>query len=57
VQLTSPEGCRALARGLFSTVPCAKVLRVQSAWLPGWVLPVAEGTLAAIGVLWYISAM
>jgi hypothetical protein len=36
----------------------AKVLLVQTRRLPGWVLPVAGGTLAVvIGVLWYTSAL
>jgi len=36
----------------------AKVLLVRTRRLPGWVLPVAGGTLAAVpGVLWYASAV
>jgi hypothetical protein len=34
------------------------VLLVQSRRLPGWVLPVAGGTLAVVvGVLWYTSSL
>ncbi|HLJ99136.1 MAG TPA: DUF6529 family protein [Streptosporangiaceae bacterium] len=36
----------------------AKVLAVHTRRLPGWLLPVAGGTLAiVIGVLWYTSAL
>ena len=36
----------------------AKVLLVQTRRLPGWVLPVAGGTLAVVvAVLWYTSAL
>ena len=59
VQLTS------LRVAVHSIVGCffygafvAKVLLVQSKRLPGWVLPVAGGTLAVVvGVLWYTSSL
>jgi hypothetical protein len=59
VQLTS------LRVGVHSLVGCflygafaAKVLLVRSRRLPGWVLPVAGGTLAVvIAVLWYTAAL
>lgn len=36
----------------------AKILTVRSRMLPGWALPIAGGLLvAAIGVLWYTSAL
>ena len=36
----------------------AKVLLVQTRWLPRWVLPVAGGMLAVVvEVLWYSSAL
>jgi hypothetical protein len=37
--------------------PGARVLAVHSRRLPGWVLPLAGGTLACSGVLWYTSAL
>ncbi len=59
VQLTSLRvAVHSLAGCFFYGAFAAKVLLVQSRRLPGWVLPVAGGTLAAvIGVLWYTSAL
>ena len=59
VQLTSLRvAVHSLAGCFFYGAFAAKVLLVQSRRLPGWALPVAGGTLAAvIGVLWYTSAL
>ena len=59
VQLTSPRvAVHSLAGCFFYGAFVAKVLLVQSRRLPGWVLPVAGGTLAVVvGVLWYTSAL
>jgi hypothetical protein len=59
VQLTSVrEAAHSPADCFFSGAFVAKVLLVQSRRVPGWALPVAGGTLAAvIGVLWYTSAL
>jgi hypothetical protein len=59
VQLTSPRvAVHSIAGCFFYGAFVAKVLLVQSRRLPGWVLPVAGGTLAvAVGVLWYTSAL
>jgi hypothetical protein len=59
VQLTSLRvAVHSLAGCFFYGAFVAKVLLVQSRRLPGWALPVAGGTLAAvIGVLWYTSAL
>ena len=59
VQLTSPRvAIHSIAGCFFYGAFAAKVLLVHSRRLPGWVLPVAGGTLAiVIGVLWYTSAL
>jgi len=59
VQLTSLRvAVHSLAGCFFYGAFVAKVLLVQSRRLPGWVLPVAGGTLAVVvGVLWYTSAL
>ena len=59
VQLTSPRvAVHSLAGCFFYGAFAAKVLLVQSRRLPGWALPAAGGTLAALaGVLWYTSAL
>src|SRR5216684_3877911 len=59
VQLTSPRvAVHSIAGCFFYGAFVAKVLLVQSRRLPGWVLPVAGGTLAVVvGVLWYTSAL
>jgi Family of unknown function (DUF6529) len=59
VQLTSVRvAVHSLAGCFFYGAFVAKVLLVQTRRLPGWVLPVAGGTLAVvIGVLWYSSAL
>jgi hypothetical protein len=59
VQLTSVRvAIHSIAGCFFYGAFAAKVLLVRSRRLPGWVLPVAGGTLAIIlGVLWYTSAL
>ena len=59
VQLTSLRvAVHSIAGCFFYGAFVAKVLLVQSRRLPGWVLPVAGGTLAiVVGVLWYTSAL
>ncbi len=59
VQLTSLRvTVHSIAGCFFYGAFVAKVLLVQSRRLPGWVLPVAGGTLAVVvGVLWYTSAL
>jgi hypothetical protein len=59
VQLTSPRvAIHAVAGCFFYGAFAAKVLAVHSRRLPGWLLPLAGGTLAVvIGVLWYTSAL
>ena len=59
VQLTSVRvAVHSLAGCFFYGAFVAKVLLVQTRKLPGWLLPAAGGTLAAvIGVLWYSSAL
>jgi hypothetical protein len=59
VQLTSVRvAVHSVAGCFFYGAFVAKVLLVQSRRLPGWVLPVAGGTLAVVvGVLWYTSAL
>lgn len=59
VQLTSLRvAVHSIAGCFFYGAFAAKVLIVQSRRLPGWVLPVAGGTLAIlVGVLWYTSAL
>jgi hypothetical protein len=59
VQLTSLRvAVHSIAGCFFYGAFAAKVLLVQSRRLPGWVLPVAGGTLAVVvGVLWYSSAL
>jgi hypothetical protein len=59
VQLTSLRvAVHSIAGCFFYGAFAAKVLLVQSRRLPGWVLPVAGGTLAiVVGVLWYTSAL
>ena len=59
VQLTSLRvAVHSLACCFFYGAFVAKVLLVQSLWLPGWALPVAGGALAVVvGVLWYTSAL
>ncbi len=59
VQLTSPRvAIHSIAGCFFYGAFAAKVLAVHSRRLPGWVLPVAGGTLAIVlGVLWYTSAL
>jgi hypothetical protein len=59
VQLTSPRvAIHSIAGCFFYGAFTAKVLLVQSRRLPGWVLPVAGGTLAVLVVmLWYTSAL
>ena len=59
VQLTSLRvAIHSIAGCFFYGAFVAKVLLVRSRRLPGWILPVAGGTLATvIGVLWYTSAL
>jgi Family of unknown function (DUF6529) len=59
VQLTSVRvAIHSIAGCFFYGAFAAKILLVHSRRLPGWVLPVAGGTLAIIlGVLWYTSAL
>jgi uncharacterized membrane protein HdeD (DUF308 family) len=59
VQLTSLRvAIHSIAGCFFYGAFAAKVLAVHSRRLPGWVLPVAGGTLAIVlGVLWYTSAL
>jgi hypothetical protein len=59
VQLSSVRvGAHCLAGCFFYGAFIAKVLLVRSRRLPGWVLPAAGGTLAAVvAVLWYSSAL
>jgi hypothetical protein len=59
VRLTSARvAVHSLAGCFFYGAFVAKVLLVQTRRLPGWVLPVAGGTLAiVIGVLWYTAAL
>jgi Family of unknown function (DUF6529) len=59
VQLTSVRvAVHSLAGCFFYGAFTAKVLLVQTRRLPGWVLPVAGGTLAVVVVvLWYTSAL
>jgi Family of unknown function (DUF6529) len=59
VQLTSPRvAIHSIAGCFFYGAFAAKVLAVHSRRLPGWVLPLAGGTLAIVlGVLWYTSAL
>ncbi len=59
VQLTSARvAIHSVAGCFFYGAFAAKVLAVQSRRLPGWVLPLAGGTLAIVlGVLWYTSAL
>ena len=59
VQLTSLRvAVHSIAGCFFYGAFAAKVLLVQSRRLPGWVLPVAGGTLAVVvGVLWYTSSL
>ena len=59
VQLTSLRvAIHSIAGCFFYGAFVAKVLLVRSRRLPGWVLPVAGGTLATIiGVLWYTAAL
>ena len=59
VQLTSPRvAIHSISGCFFYGAFTAKVLLVQSRRLPGWVLPVAGGTLAVLVVmLWYTSAL
>jgi len=59
VQLTSLRvAVHSLAGCFLYGAFAAKVLLVRSRRLPGWVLPVAGGTLAAVvAVLWYTAAL
>ena len=59
VQLTSPRvAIHSIAGCFFYGAFAAKVLAVHSRRLPGWLLPLAGGTLAVvIAVLWYTSAL
>ncbi len=59
VQLTSARvAIHSVAGCFFYGAFAAKVLAVHSRRLPGWVLPLAGGTLAIVlGVLWYTSAL
>jgi hypothetical protein len=59
VQLTTPRvAFHSIAGCFFYGAFAAKVLAVHSRRLPGWVLPVAGGTLAIVlGMLWYTSAL
>jgi len=59
VELTSPRvAIHSVAGCFFYGAFTAKVLAVHSRRLPGWVLPLAGGTLAVvIAVLWYTSAL
>jgi uncharacterized membrane protein YidH (DUF202 family) len=59
VQLTSVRvAVHSLAGCFFYGAFVAKVLLVQTRRLPGWVLPLAGGTLAVVfGVLWYTAAL
>lgn len=59
VQLYSPRvAIHSLAGCFLYGAFAAKVLAVHTRRLPGWLLPVAGGTLAiVIGVLWYTSAL
>jgi Ca2+/Na+ antiporter len=55
---TARRAVHSLAGCFFYGAFTAKVLIVRSKRLPGWVLPVAGGTLAVlIVVLWYTSAL
>jgi Family of unknown function (DUF6529) len=58
VQLTSARvAVHSLAGCFFYGAFAAKVLLVRARRLPGWMLPAAGGTLAAVvAVLWYSSA-
>jgi len=59
VQLTTVRvAIHSVAGCFFYGAFAAKVLAVHSRRLPGWVLPLAGGTLAIVlGVLWYTSAL
>jgi hypothetical protein len=59
VQLTSVRvAIHSVAGCFFYGAFAAKVLAVHSRRLPGWVLPLAGGTLAIVlGFLWYTSAL
>ena len=59
VELTSPRvAIHSVAGCFFYGAFAAKVLAVHSGRLPGWLLPLAGGTLAVvIAVLWYTSAL
>lgn len=59
VQLSSVRvAVHSLAGCFFYGAFTAKILLVHARRLPGWVLPVAGGTLAIVaGVLWYSSAL
>jgi Family of unknown function (DUF6529) len=59
VQFTSVRvAVHSLAGSFFYGAFVAKVLLVQTRRLPGWLLPVAGGTLAVVVVvLWYTSAL
>jgi hypothetical protein len=59
VQFTSVRvAVHSVAGCFFYGAFVAKVLLVQTRRLPGWVLPVAGGTLAVVvAVLWYTSAL
>ena len=59
VQFTSARvAVHSIAGCFFYGAFVAKVLLVQTRRLPGWVLPVAGGTLAVVVVvLWYTSAL
>ncbi len=59
VQLTSARvAVHSLAGCFLYGAFVAKVLLVHTRRLPGWVLPVAGGTLAVtVAVLWYSSAL
>ncbi len=59
VQLTSARvAVHCLAGCFFYGAFVAKVLLVRARRLPGWILPAAGGTLAAVvAVLWYSSAL
>jgi hypothetical protein len=59
VQLTSARvALHSVAGCFFYGAFAAKALAVHSRRLPGWVLPLAGGTLAIVlGVLWYTSAL
>lgn len=59
VQLGDPRvAIHSVAGCFFYGAFAAKVLAVHSKRLPGWMLPLAGGTLAVVlGVLWYTSAL